>query len=472
MVSRKQVLTVHLLSILGAGTSTNADERAECTVDANGKQNCDQPNANAICSLYLAPSGIPNAGMGVFTTRSYKMHEAVYNEPTPSVVFLHRGLHMPADAIWPLADYKWQTFGAGTYESRLAETWEPTPLGTLANYHPYLVNIAHIGNGQRYDDTMASRFTDPEAGAFSYHTSFVMGSNRDIEAGEELFSDYGEGYLNSRSHEDENVYRLIPRVEDYEKAAQVAKNLSKLPSGVPQDAAEAIQATVRGLANERVASLLPKDPSTYAKYRQMDLEQIGFDLAWGTVERRSLDWIVENGKCLDGRFEARQSSIPKAGHGAFATHRIAKGEMIVPTALLHVADKEWLNIYNRTIDPATGETIMKRSSVKDPETGRYTIQEDTPIGKQMLMNYCFGHKESSILLCPANSATVMNHCSTRTQFQGQCNSKQGANAGYRWPEDWAPENKEWLQLSYEELIKKHGRGLMLEIYATRDIEIG
>ena len=469
MVSRKQVL---LLSIFaGVGTSTNADERAECTVDANGQQNCDQqPNANAICSMYLAPSGIPNAGMGVFTTRSYKRHEAIYNEPTPSVIFLDKGLHMPADANWPLFDYVWQTYGAGTYESRFAETWEPTQMGTLANYHPFLVNFGHHGNGQRYDDTMASRFTDPEAGAFSYHTSFAMGSSRDIEAGEELFADYGEGYLNERSHEDENVYRLIPREEDYEQAAQVCKNLSQLKS-VPQDAAEAIQTAVRGLTNERVASLLPKDASTYAKYRRMDLEQIGFDLAWGTVERRSIDWIVENGKCLDGRFEVRQSSIPKAGHGAFATQRIAKGEMIVPTALLHVADKELLNIYNRTIDPATGE-IMKRPLEKDPETGRYTTQEDKPIGKQMLMNYCFGHRESSVLLCPTNAATVMNHCSIRTQSQGQCNSKQGANAGYRWPEDWAPESKEWLQLPYEELIQKHGRGLMLEIYATRDIEIG
>ena len=467
-----RLIILPLSIVAGVGTST----AAECTVDANGQQNCDQPNANddsggnAICSMYLAPSSIPNAGMGIFTTRPYKMHEAIFNEQSPSVMFLDRELHMPADANWPLFDYVWQTYGAGTYEARVAETWEPTPLGTLANYHPYLTNYAHHGNGQRYDDAMASRFTDPEAGAFSYHTSFAMGAKRDIEAGEELFADYGEGYLDVRSHEDENVYRLIPREEDYEKAAQVAQNLSKLKE-VPRDAAEAIQAAVSGLANERVASLLPKDPSTYAKYRRMDLEQIGFDLAWGTVERRSIDWIVENGQCLDGRFEVRQSSIPKAGHGAFATQRIAKGEMIVPTALLHVADKELLSMYNRTIDPVTGEK-MKRPLVKDPETGRYTTQEDKPIGKQMLMNYCFGHRESSILLCPTNGVSVMNHCSTRTKSQGQCNSKQGANAGYRWPEDWAPESKEWLQLSYEELIQRHGRGLTLEIYATRDIEIG
>ena len=60
-----------------------------------------------------------------------------------------------------------------------------------------------------------------------------------------------------------------------------------------------------GLANERMASLLPKDSSTYVKYRGMDMEEIVFDMAWHTVERRSIDWIVQNGKCLDSRFEVR-----------------------------------------------------------------------------------------------------------------------------------------------------------------------
>jgi hypothetical protein len=464
-----QGLSLLLSIFVGTGTATTTDE-AECTVGPNGQQHCDQANGNGICSMYLAQSSIPNAGYGIYTTRSYKKQEAIIDSLTPSVLLLDRETHMPADAHWPIFDYVWQTYGAGTYEAPLAETWEPTALGTLANYHPYLTNYAHGGNAQRYDDTMASRFTDPEAGAFSYHTTFTMGAKRDIAAGEELFADYGGGYLEMRSTEDDDVYRHIPREEDYEQAAQVAQILSKLKE-VPQEAAEAIKAVVGGMSNERVASLLPKDPSDYVKYRRMGLEEIGFALAWGTVERRSIDWIVENGQCLDGDFEVRKSSIPKAGHGAFATQRIAKGERIVPTALLHVGDKEVLNMYNRTLDPDTGE-VMKMPLVKDPTTGRFTTQEEKPIGKQMLMNYCFGHSESSVLLCPTNGAVVMNHCSTRTKSKGQCSSGHGANAGYRWPQDWAPETKEWLQLSYEELSRKHGRGLLLEIYATRDIEVG
>ena len=108
--------------------------------------------------------------------------------------------------------------------------------------------------------------------------------------------------------------------------------------------------------------------------------------------------------------------------------------MIIPATLIHIAVKEYLNMYNRTMD----------------EAGRDTIIQDQLIGKQMLMNYCFGHRESSVLLCPSTAAVAMNHCSTRMKWDGECGEK-GANAGYRWPKDWSPETDEWRQLPFEEL---------------------
>ncbi len=41
---------------------------------------------------------------------------------------------------------------------------------------------------------MANRFTDPSAGAFSYHTGFYYKATRTIIAGEELFAHYGKIY--------------------------------------------------------------------------------------------------------------------------------------------------------------------------------------------------------------------------------------------------------------------------------------
>ena len=205
-----------------------------------------------------------------------------------------------------------------------------------------------------------------------------------------------------------------------------------------------IQNLVNALANERVASVLPKDPANYTKYRNMSFSDIALDLAWGTVERRSVDWIVKNGKCLDGHFHVQKSTIPKAGLGTFALRKIKEGEMIAPATLVHIADKESLNILNRTLDPSNGNVVKFG---EDPKT-----ESEEPVGKQMLMNYCFGHRDSSVVLCPTITVAAMNHCSNRTQWGGQC-TKSGANAGYRWPQDWSLETKEWLQLSYEELKK-------------------
>lgn len=40
----------------------------------------------------------------------------------------------------------------------------------------------------KYDDTVADRFQDPGAGAFSYHGGQIFHATRDITAGEEMFA--------------------------------------------------------------------------------------------------------------------------------------------------------------------------------------------------------------------------------------------------------------------------------------------
>ena len=56
--------------------------------------------------------------------------------------------------------------------------------------------------------------------------------------------------------------------------------------------------------------------------------------------------------------------------------------------------------------------------------------DDEPIGYQLLMNYCFGHKESKlILLCPQTNA----HCSTRhKEGANTCNNGNDPNARVQW----------------------------------------
>lgn len=122
-----------------------------------------------------------------------------------------------------------------------------------------------------------------------------------------------------------------------------------------------------------------------------------------------------HGKCLDN-IRYGKSNIPHAGRGAFATRSIrsesvifimellcllylfnmtfavsyTEGGLVAPAPLLHIPDRDILTMYAEKLDDRTGEEYRDISK---------------PIGHQLLVNYCFGHKASSILLCPYGHET-------------------------------------------------------------------
>ena len=102
--------------------------------------------------------------------------------------------------------------------------------------------------------------------------------------------------------------------------------------------------------------------------------------------------------------------------------------------------------------------------------------DDEPIGYQLLMNYCFGHKESKLIICPQSNAILINHCSIRhKEGANTCNNGNGPNARVQWASGWDPKTKDWLQKSMEEIkeLTVNGqRGLSLEVVAMSDIAPG
>jgi len=199
------------------------------------------------------------------------------------------------------------------------------------------------------------------------------------------------------------------------------------------------------LLTNQAAKLLPDTPDKLAQIMssiqtespQTVIRTIAKEM--GTTPR-SVDWIVENGLCVENLVMGR-SRIPQAGHGAIAQYPIAKGEMVVPAPLLHIADKDVLAIYD---------------------------EDGNRKGTQLLMNYCFGHNESSLLLCPNTNAILINHCSTR---RGQC-GPEGPNAEYRWASGWDKDTDKWLEKSFDYIASQRQRGLAMEIVAIRDIQPG
>ena len=441
----------------------------------------------------MAESSIPGAGYGVFTTRRIPENSYLFPPDGPAISIPDVEFHYGREPDWPVVDYVWSGEGYTTFESDVTAEFVVNT-DCLVNYHTYLNNVDHWAD--EYDDSLLSRFEDPGAGAFSYYKGHTLVATRGIEAGEEIFANYGENWLDTREK-----YDFISRKADYLKAGRFVRRVYDewkkgqiegvdceyvqqyvcvlflpwsilltccvLTDDVIGMLHDIYDMTIVQFTDKRVASILPKNreefESLFAFLNETDIQQaqhipqslIDQTLAFSTTNKRNVTWIEENGMCLDNLI-SKTSTLAQAGYGAFSQRYIPKGDMIVPAPLLMLADRSALNMYNLTRN----------------EKGELTPTNDKVVGKQLLLNYCFSHSESSIVLCPNTNAVVMNHCSNRMEWGGSCGST-GPNAEVRWGYSWDSTTKPWLNSTREQLserLKKGERGLSFEVIALRDID--
>jgi hypothetical protein len=236
--------------------------------------------------------------------------------------------------------------------------------------------------------------------------------------------------------------------------------------GLTSDDVTSMIHSIVSVLDERVASVLPKSrnefESLFSFMDALDDEPIGeyppqeiIDeaLAYSTTEPRNVTWLQEHGMCLDNLIPAK-STIEQAGYGAFARRHITEGSMIIPMPLLVLANRSALNMYKLTRD----------------DKDELTHLDESVVGTQLLLNYCFSHDESSVVVCPATNVILANHCSTRREWGGSCGNK-GPNAEVRWGY-WDETTEPWLNSTIEELTEKltrNERGLSMELIALRDI---
>lgn len=93
---------------------------------------------------------------------------------------------------------------------------------------------------------------------------------------------------------------------------------------------------------------------------------------------RSLDYLRRHGKCLDN-IRGGRSTIPGGGLGAFATRNLPAGTVISASALNHLPDKNFTNMY----------------AFKDDFQGVKWHKTDEIIGHQLILNYCESNLQSS-----------------------------------------------------------------------------
>ena len=158
-------------------------------------------NNDTGCGLYLAPSTIPTAGLGVFTARPLHLRDLI--TPVGDVAipiigkFWHYGGKLKGDNLfWPIKDYTWNAHKKGMqategFERLKVEVYCPG-LDALPNCQLALVNMDK--STPQYDYGGLHRSRDVGAGAFSPYHNGTLRVTRDIPEGGELFAPYGDNW--------------------------------------------------------------------------------------------------------------------------------------------------------------------------------------------------------------------------------------------------------------------------------------
>jgi hypothetical protein len=77
------------------------------------------------------------------------------------------------------------------------------------------------------------------------------------------------------------------------------------------------------------------------------------------------------------------------GRGAIAAWFLPKGELVVPVSFLHLLDR----------------SLFEKLSQDDKE------EENDESFEEVILNYCFGHSQFTLVMCPVTNAVLVNHCS-------------------------------------------------------------
>jgi hypothetical protein len=436
------------------------------------------------CGIYLAPSTIPGAGLGMFAGNARNKGDMVTAGdlviPIVEKAWHNGDLDQDLPFLWD--EYTWSAF---TFPGMLEEGEDVTGaslgIGAAVNCFFPLINTEDSWSAL---DTAAVHRSQVGAGAFTPYHDRHSTATTDIRAGAELFVDYGNDYFTGREY----LYGPIPLLEDYDEADDVLRGfvnvrdslivspVVKQPAAVcddeeDADAAEqtctatshaetftdsqrvvrdlfALVTEILGDFRARVGRALPDDVTTIDAI----LHAGGTSMQFYNRSIQSIAWLEEHGQCMDNiRPGNESSSIPQAGRGAFANRFIAAGATVAPAPLIHVADREQLVMYDGI---HTGSATGNGDADKADERQRDT---SAPMHHQLLLNYCFGHGRSTLLLCPYGALTsLINHSPV-------------PNARIVWS-DKATRNKEWFDLPVDDWADKDHAGLAFDYVAIRDIQ--
>ena len=452
------------------------------------------------------------------TTPQQPQQEEDPPQQQPSVPLFHNPNTWHPNRHWvfnPLRDYFWNGYSAmgmihGESNTIDIEAYCPG-LDCAINCHLGLTNVdASVPLYNDYhsiqrtttttttsDRSLPQRQVHPGTGAYSpYHirpptstsSSFQQRKKkkktnvlRNIPTGGELFKHYGESWFTTRPE----IFGNIPLTQDYVLAEIIVQNFMKLRAVrsdiVIEDFYNHVVIPIQQIFDTRTLNALPKLFSEVRQVHTVDNDDhMNPKDDDGIITRilqkkhqRSIHELQQTGVCLD-HIRPDTSTIPYAGDGAFATRNLPNHTILTISPLHHIPNyynfmsmyRIQRNHHNKKKPPFPNEN--EGDDDDDDDAPYYRILDDIQ-NYQLLMNYCYGHINSTLLLCPYGSGiNYLNHHSTLHNVQLQ----------------WIPATStSFIQTfqhnvtavehgTVEDLFRTERSQLALQYVTTRDIQEG
>jgi len=393
------------------------------------------------CRTYLGESSIPSSGFGMYSAVNISEGDNIgYDDAF--VILIDFPLHNVyrdkenAKKYYNLAQYVW-TDGLGFGISNEAHQVSASLAG--------MGSVANCAPGVKHSDVKLSqlvgykapRFSEVEAGASNEFGVMRWKASKNIQQGMELFANYGDSYF---KREDRRL-DTVPLADDFKYADMISSEFfNSISSPQNKNLSQEVKQkkwrkTINGLP-KKVQAALPSN-ITYLENVVNDGSAL-FALLPDVI--RTPEWLEKHGLCMDNIIP-RPSKLQYGGIGAFSSRFLTKNSLIAPIPLM-IMERSHLIMYEQ-----------KLIDFKLPEFKNKVMTH------QLLLNYCFGHRDSSLLFLPYSSNVLfINHSSQKT------------NAKLRWSKHKLHKST-WLDLPPKELLKKSS-GLIIELIATQDINVG
>ena len=167
-----------------------------------------------------------------------------------------------------------------------------------------------------------------------------------------------------------------------------------------------------------------------------------------------------DGICMD-TIQVRPSSIPGIGRGAFSKYTVPRGNVVATSPVVHF-DRSQMNIVLQSI--IHDEKDHTIPLIYRPHNIEYSGGKKI-LGQQLLLNYCYGHPSSNMLLLPYGpGVNFINH-----------QSGEDANVMIRWSNTKLTAASTTFRTStplmemYEQPAGTSTTNLMIEFIAIKDI---